>query len=92
MLAKIDSHVRKHLTRDAKNLYNHYVKKVNWIIHERYNTKLIESEIARELGISVGYLCSMYKKYTEKHSLVNEEHAFLHKVSIKYVILLPING
>ena len=64
ILAKIDSYVRKQLTHESKDLYNHYVKKVNWIIQDRYNTKLAESEIAKELGISVGYLCTMYKKYT----------------------------
>lgn len=64
ILAKIDLYVRKQLTRDTKDLYNHYVKKVNWIIQDRYNTKLVESQIAKELGISVGYLCTMYKKST----------------------------
>ena len=65
-LAKIDSAVRNKLSGNVQNTYNYYIKKANWIINERYNTKLTKSIIAKELGISVGYLTAVYKKSTGK--------------------------
>lgn len=64
ILARLDSYTRKQLNKDTKESYNHYVKKVNFLIQSRYHTKLTEETIAKELGISSGYLSTMYKEST----------------------------
>jgi AraC-like DNA-binding protein len=66
LLSKIDAHVRNALNGTTKKTYHHYIKKTNQIIQNRYNTKLTKGEIAKELGISVGYLTLIYKKSTGK--------------------------
>ena len=62
LLAKIDSHVRKRFFGTNQKSYYYYVKKINSIVNKRYATKLTQHDVAKELGISVSYLSSMYKQ------------------------------
>lgn len=67
ILTKMDAYTRRQLSQDAEKMYmynQYYIKKINSMIHKAYNTKISSSVIAKELGISNGYLSSMYKKAT----------------------------
>lgn len=61
LLSAIDDSVRRHLLAYKQASENYYVKKLDYIIENRYAENLSLSEIAKEFGISMSYLSSVYK-------------------------------
>ena len=64
MFAEINQYVRERHAKLQEKTYNYYVKKVNYIVHERFREKLSEKTVAEELGISPAYLSVIYKEAT----------------------------
>ena len=61
LLYEIDKIVRNQF--DIKNSNtNYYIKKIDYIIHSKYNKKITLSSVASELNISPVYLSGIYKK------------------------------
>ena len=61
LLSAIDESVRRHLLASKPQGENYYVKKLDYIIENRYAENLSLSEIAKEFGISMSYLSTIYK-------------------------------
>ncbi len=67
IIAKLDSYARREILKNNEELYKYnqyYIKKVNSIIQKSYNKRISCEDIAKEIGISNGYLSAMYKKAT----------------------------
>ena len=61
LLSAIDEITRRHLLAHKTSSENYYVKKLDYIIENRYSENLSLSEIAKEFGISMSYLSTVYK-------------------------------
>lgn len=61
LLSAIDESTRRHLLAHKTSTENYYVKKLDYIIENRYGENLSLSEIAKEFGISMSYLSTVYK-------------------------------
>ncbi len=67
IIAKLDAYVRRQILQNNEEIYRYnqyYIKKVNSIIQKKYSKRISCEEIAKEIGISSGYLSAMYKKAT----------------------------
>lgn len=66
MLSIIDKHTRQLLYKQKSGNVNYYVKKLNYIISNRYRENLSLTKIAEEFGVSMSYLSSIYSKSTNQ--------------------------
>ena len=66
ILAAIDKNTRLFLTNRKSNAENYYINKLNFIIRTQFQKKLLLNDIAKEFGVSMSYLSSIYSKNTGK--------------------------
>ena len=66
ILHLIDKHTRELLCTPKHSSVNYYVKKLNYIIENRYNEKISLTKIAEEFGVSMSYLSSTYSSATHQ--------------------------
>lgn len=64
LLAQIDFRVRRSLDSRDEKMDNYYIRKIRHIVEEKYQEKLTEEMVAKELNLSSGYLSAMHKKET----------------------------
>ena len=61
LLSSIDESTRRRIFAHKRSGENYYVKKLDYIIENRYSENLSLSEIAKDFGISMSYLSTVYK-------------------------------
>ena len=66
MLSIIDKYTRDFLYKQKKHSDNYYIKKINYIIENKYSEKLSLTEIAKDFGVSMSYLSSTYSSVTKR--------------------------
>lgn len=66
MLSLIDRHTREFLCIQTNRSDNYYIKKIDYIIKNRYSEKLSLTKIAEEFGVSMSYLSSTYSSKSHR--------------------------
>lgn len=74
ILSIIDRCTRETLYKKKGSSDNYYIKKLNYIIENKYNERLSLTDIAKEFGVSMSYLSHIYSsksKITFKDALLS---------------------
>ncbi len=64
ILYHIDKFTRELLSKPKRNSDNYYVKKLDYIINNRFNENISLTKIAEDFGVSMSYLSSTYSQAT----------------------------